>query len=195
MGSHSVAGDDDDDDDDLDDGEKGKGKGKGKSRSRVRASEAVKPKTYLGVLTRRQEKQMREQEERLHNSMAKLVTTGKKIIHRDISLEDWSEPSDTSNPLSDFSSHDLIRNNIAEPQNFDEPVMSNLPDNEIKVLSQVPPSTVAESSSIWNLSLNPFSYYRRNQNESGRVGSIPDDANIQPQQSSTPNQSQNRDDS
>ena len=188
---HSV-GDDDDEDELIDDG---KNKGKGKNRPRVRASEAVKPKTYIGVLTRRQEKLMRDQEERLQGSMSKLVTTGKKIIQRDISLEDWSEPADISNPLSDFSSHDLIRNRIAEPQNFDEPIVSNLPNNEINVLSNVPPSTVAEPSSIWNLSLNPFAYYRRNQNESGRVDSIPDDANIQPQQSSTPNQSQNRDDS
>ena len=193
--SDSSAGQSVDDDDDDEQNDDGKGKGKGKNRPRVRASEAVKPKSYIGVLTRRQEKLMRDQEERLHGSMSKLVTTGKKIIQRDISLEDWSEPSDTSNPLSDFSSHDLIRNRIAEPQNFDEPIMSNLPNNEINVLSNVPPSTVAEPSSIWNLSLNPFSYYRRNQNESGRVDSIPDDANIQPQQSSTPNQSQNRDDS
>ena len=156
----------------------------------MRASDVVrmKSKEHMGVLTRRREKLMREQEEQIHSSMAKLMVTGKKMVNRDISLEDWSEPSDSSNPLSDFSSHDLIRNRVSEPQNFDEPIVSNCPDNEIHVIANPnPQSTVAETSSIWNLSLNPFSYYRRGQNESGRVDSIPDDANIDPQHSSTPN--------
>ena len=132
---------------------------------------------------------MREQEEQVQSSMVKLVTTGKKMINRDLSLEDWSEPSDASNPLSDFSSHDLIRNRVSEPQIFDEPIVSNCPDNEIHVITNPnPQSTVAETSSIWNISsLNPFSYYRRGQDEAGRVDSIPDDANIDPQHASTPN--------
>ena len=176
--------------DDEDDGTKNKGKGKGRNENRMRASDVVrmKSKEHMGVLTRRREKLMREQEEQIHSSMAKLMVTGKKMVNRDISLEDWSEPSDSSNPLSDFSSHDLIRNRVSEPQNFDEPIVSNCPDNEIHVIANPnPQSTVAETSSIWNLSLNPFSYYRRGQNESGRVDSIPDDANIDPQHSSTPN--------
>ena len=152
---------------------------------------------------------MRNEEVQIQKSMGKLVATGKKLIDRNIPVDDSTDTSDDDlpfeKPVGDFSSDDLIRHRIAEPQTFDEQPPDNLPDDDILVLqNDVPSSNVTESSSVWSLSLNPFSYYmRRNESKAqnateaepmrrtgsdvGRVASIPDDANLNPQCSSTPN--------
>ena len=89
----------------------GKSKGKGIGKARPRAKEAALSKRFDGALTRRREKKMREEEERIQRSMGKLMSTGKKLINRDIALDNSTDSSDNElpheNPVGDFSSHDL----------------------------------------------------------------------------------------
>ena len=156
-------------------------------------------------MTRRRERQMRIDEDNINKGMSKLVTTGKKLINRNIQMDDLTDTSDESppvvNPIADFSSHDLIRRNVANPQIFDEPIPVQPSVSEIaRVSVNSLPSNVSEASSVLSI-LNPFSYYmRKNDTPSGaeagpapkssvgRVESIADDANIDPQLSSTPKQ-------
>ena len=141
--------------------------------------------------------------------MGKLVATGRKLINKDIPADGSTDSSDNElpfeNPVGDFSSDDLIRHRIAEPELFNEPLPANLPNDDILVLSNDASSpNVTESSSVWSLSLNPFSYYmrgnrsrpqatadpeplQRTASSVGRVASVPDDASLKPQCSSTPN--------
>ena len=60
---------------------------------------------------------MQEEEDRLQKSMGKLVATGKKISDQNPDETDSSN-DDIANvdPAVDFSSHDLIRNRIANPE-------------------------------------------------------------------------------
>ena len=179
---------------------KGKGVGKNRPGPKPRASEraATKTKQYAGVLTRRQEKRMQEEEERLRKSMGKLVSTGKKITDPD-ETDSSNDEIANDNLAVDFSSHDLIRNRIANPEIFDEPVAAGPPNPVIDVISVNAPSSSsatakAESSSMWSLSLRSFSFYRRNTEapaETGRVESVAEDAILQPpQHTSTPNQNE-----
>ena len=183
-----------------------KGTGKNHPGSRIR-SQDVRSKTepYAGAMTRRRERQMRIDEDNINKGMSKLVTTGKKLINRNIQMDDLTDTSDESppvvNPIADFSSHDLIRRNVANPQIFDEPIPVQPSVSEIaRVSVNSLPSNVSEASSVLSI-LNPFSYYmRKNDTPSGaeagpapkssvgRVESIADDANIDPQLSSTPKQ-------
>ena len=108
---------------------------------------------------------MQEEEDRLQKSMGKLVATGKKISDQNPDETDSSN-DDIANvdPAVDFSSHDLIRNRIANPEIFDEPAAANPPNNEIAVVSLNAPSSSsaaveAEPSSVWSLSLKAFSFY------------------------------------
>ena len=152
---------------------------------------------------------MRDEEKRIQKGMGKLVATGKKLINRDIPTDHSTDTSDNElpfeKPIGDFSSDDLIRHRIAEPELFNEPPQANLANDDILVLSNDASSpNVTESSSVWSLSLNPFSYYmrgnrsrpqaaveqeppQRTASSVGRVASVPDDASLNPQCSSTPN--------
>ena len=81
-------------------------------------------------------------------------------------------------------------------------------DDEIRIISANVPTNTSESnqtesSSVWSLSLNPFSYYlKRNEKvstgteqntarkasvEVGRVESVTDETSLNPQLTSTPN--------
>ena len=141
---------------------------------------------------------MQEEEERLRTSMGKLVATGKKIADLD-ETDSSNDEIANANPAVDFSSHDLIRNRIANPEFFDEPVTADPPNADIDVISVNAPSSSsaaaeAESSSVWSLSLKAFSFYRRRSEvpaETGRVESVAEDAILQPpQHTSTPNQNE-----
>ena len=116
-----------------------KGKGVGK---KTRASEvAKKTKSYMGVVTRRRQKQIRDTEANLKKSMKKLLSTGRVLI--------------------DTSSEDLIRSDIAEPGRFGEPAQPG-PSKEGIVVSDdgVPSSIQSDTSGRWSFAFHPL-YMRR----------------------------------
>ena len=191
-----------------------KNKGVGKNRVRASKQAATKIKSYTGAVTRRRGKQLQEEEELMAKGMGKLVSTGKKMIHRDLASDDQVDDQNSDNdehdvkPITEFSSHDLIRQNIARPEAFDEEPQPGSNDLiTVSIDQSANQSAPAESSSMWSISLNPFSYYRRRSestvpNESGegedaaagtsgtaagRIGSVTDAACANPQFASTPN--------
>ena len=108
------------------------------------------------------------------------------------------------NAVRDFTSHDLIRNRVAEPSVFDDPPQGPSSNELIHVPATLPPSSVNEQPSSCSSNLNPFSYYgQRSENPekevdpestakkpdraTGRVEPVDDEILSNPQGSSTPN--------
>ena len=130
----------------------------------------------------------------------KLLSSSRKIISGK-NADESTDNAEYDNPreelVGDFSSHDLIRHNVANANVFDDPVpVTNKNDLLVLTNNDSPSSSTAEPSGSWSFSLNPFSYYRQkaepqtreNRAErTGRVESIDDELYAEPQCSSTPN--------
>ena len=96
-------------------------------------------------------------------------------------------------PIGDFSAEDLIRQRVAAPEVFDEPVTPG--SNDVVIAAPTVRGEVdAIESNTWSLSLNPFSYLtgrgnastqQRNVNNN-RVESVTEEGCAPPQCSSTP---------
>ena len=105
----------------------------------------------------------------MKTSTDKLLAVGRKLTNRNLE-DDLTDDDDTNPPLlaSDFSSHDLIRNNIAAPQTFDEPVVQPENEDEIVIVSHenvVPTTQIDNLRSRWSYSFNPFSYLQRTESQ------------------------------
>ena len=135
-------------------------KGKGKGKNRTKASEQAMTKTkFAGAHTRLQAKLEREAKEKVKSGMDKLLSSSKKLTD-DSDIADLSEPDQ---PLvGDFSSHDLIRNRIADPPVFDEPIPPDPTADSIVIVSHknVPRTEVGNVNSRWSFSINPMNYFR-----------------------------------
>ena len=175
------------------------------TKMRASATAMERTKSQQRVTTRWQQKQAREKEEKLRQTTQKLLSSSRKIVEeqtdRPAEQPSYDEPEESI--VGNFSSHDLIRHNIANPNVFDDPV--DLITNDLQVIpaNEPIPSTTAEPSSSWSFSLNPFHYMQRAETQDkvtatrpeptrrtsvvGRVESIGDELNAQPQCSSTPN--------
>ena len=145
-----------------------KGKGKGKT-SRPRQSEIALEKSNFGSMeTRSRVKVRQEAQKRMRTSTDKLISTGRKLTNRNID-DDLTDDDDVEGPPvlnDDFSSHDLIRNNIADPHLFDEPPSQPENENEIVIVSHenaIPTTQIDNLRSRWSYSLNPFSYLQRSE--------------------------------
>lgn len=132
------------------------------------------PEERGGVLTRhqrrREEERLRKQLEIrdiMRKGMSKLHSSGEKMLRDSgpISEEDnLSSLSQPPPPISPFSTHDLIRNRIAEPEIFDVPTVdqSGTSDhNEILVIStenQAATSSIELVDNVSRFSFNPLSF-------------------------------------
>ena len=139
---------------------------------------------------------MREEEEKVRSGLEKLVSTGKRLI--DCENVGPSERSGDQPPLSaptgNFSSHDLIREKVADPSSFDGEDQPENNDNELIVVSPENAPSRIDNVNRWSLnSLNPFAYLQRPQDdENGGNGAANDDTGEvevdveEPQLASTP---------
>ena len=184
------------------DSHKGKGKGKNRPNAKELPSKASE---RGGMLTRGREREMREEEENVRVGLEKLLSTGKKLIDRDgdgPSERSGDQPPHSA-PIGDFSSHDLIRERIADPPSFDREDQPKKDNEELVVVSsENVPANVDNVNNRWSLtSLNPFAYLQRPQDEvsgdenpandgSGPANvASPRDVSVEePQLASTPNE-------
>ena len=135
-------------------------------RKARKASSIAESKTkYAGPTTRRREKKKLKDEESIQKGMSKLIDTGKKLLDRTVSIDSSDDEAPQGNPMSDFSSHDLIRNRIGRPESFDEPVQGPSTEVENVVISK---PNDARAQSRWSLSsLNPLSFFGTESVQSG----------------------------
>ena len=160
------------------DSHKGKGKGKSKSKSKTKEPPG-NPSERGGMLTRQRGKEMRV-EEGMKLGMEKLVSTGKGLIDHDTDGPSGrpDEQPPFSPPTGSFSSHDLIRERIADPSSFDEEDQPGNNDNALIIVSRDNvPTRVDNVNSRWSLpSLNPFAYLQRPQDDEIGVENPDNDA-------------------
>ena len=174
-------------------------KGVGKNRPKASETARTKTKSYTGAVTRRREKMLRDEEENIRKGMKKLLSTSRQLLDDSLSPNDDSANEQrVGKPIADFSSHDLIRSRVAEPESFDETdtSASQNTNNDILVLSSNTNRSENPERS-WSFSLNPFSYLTRpdvkfeptaqQHPDRGRIESIDGDLQTEPQHSSTPN--------
>ena len=141
---------------------------------------------------------MREKEDNIRRATKKLIATSK-----DLSETEPSESNRTNEQgaiekrvTGDFSATDLIRQNIADPNVFDEQLPPS-DDDEMVVATPQPAeshsSTLADFTSTWTLNsaywkIPPARYPNKAQGSVGRVESVTEEGCATPQCSSTPNQ-------
>ena len=150
----------------------GKGKGVGKSRAKAKNVTPSKSLEHVGSITRGREKKMRE-EMLAKAGMEKLVSAGRKLI--DGESGNLSETADDqhlcSKPIDDFSSHDLIRQRIADPPAFDELEKEKDGNDDLIVTvatgSQYSIHGTESANSGWGFSLNPFTFLQRQESAEG----------------------------
>ena len=138
----------------------------------------------------------------MKSGLEKLLNTGRDLVENP-DQSDLSDPDTPSQPIvGDFSSHDLIHGNVADPPSFDEPNMQNPPPDDIIIVSPVNtvPRTESENVSRWSFSMNPLSFFQRSENpasgcvanekELGNAGrEIEQTVSVSsPQHTSTPNE-------
>ena len=136
----------------------------------------------------------------------KLLATSKSLLEGEESDDNIVDEQGVvpEKPICDFSANDLIRQKVANPEAFDE--TPPVPNNEMVTVEappqEVPSSVLADLTSTWTLSLNPFSSIfmpisdRARANNAtevpsantGRVHSVTEEGCASPQLSSTPNQ-------
>ena len=153
----------------------------------------------------RKAKEARARSESMKRSTGKLLSTSERLVQEGMSLDANTDAvAPTGNVVGDFSSHDLIRNRVAEPSVFDDPPQGPSSNELIHVPATLPPSSANERPSSWSSILNPFSYYgqraenpekevdpesttKKPERATGRVESVDDEILSNPQGSSTPN--------
>ena len=95
----------------------------------------------------------------------------KKVLSSSRKLTDDSDPADledVSQPLvGDFSSHDLIRNRIADPSTFEPPPKGPPSDDIVVVSDNALKAELGNVNSRWSFSMNPLSYFQRSDNQPG----------------------------
>ena len=70
----------------------------------------------------------------MKSGLEKLLNTGRDLVENP-DQSDLSDPDTPSQPIvGDFSSHDLIHGNVADPPSFDEPNTQNPPSNDIIIV-------------------------------------------------------------
>ena len=151
--------------------EESKMSGKNKSREKP-SSIALGKSKYLGAVTRRQSRKMREDEENLKRGLKKLNATGKRVVDRSL------DPNETLNLTDDgiadpvfedfFSSNDLIRNNISDPTTFEPPKSTPVNDPIEIVTVQNIPTSKQDSVVDRIFSFNPLSFLQRTDPEEHR---------------------------
>ena len=187
--------------------ERGKGKGKGSSKNKALTNSLTLRHTNdNGMLTRRRRLLMQQKEERMKRTTMKLLATSKSLLEGEESDDNIVDEQGVvpEKPICDFSANDLIRQKVANPEAFDE--TPPVPNNEMVTVEappqEVPSSVLADLTSTWTLSLNPFSSIfmpisdRARANNAtevpsantGRVHSVTEEGCASPQLSSTPNQ-------
>ena len=149
--------------------------------------------------TRRQKALLKEHEERIAVSMRKLVSSGRKL----------SETDDTGqtpeNLAGDFSSADLIRHRITEPEVFDTPDSGSVENTEMQTPTSVRVAAIShgELTSTWTVNIEPSGILRPTATQPrppggrgrgnlaeqtvGRVESVTEEGCANPQLTSTPN--------
>ena len=188
--------------------------GGGNKSSRNKASETASGKTkqaqreYSGAITRHRERRRRKEEELMRRGLTKLLDTGRKLTDSDTGLDESDDDEDLlprQQPIGDFSSADLIRNNVASPPSFDNEPQNVDANTDVMIIAHdvdtnLQSSTVDNLNSRWSFSLNPFSFLQRSEQEqnaggeprasdklNAAVGSVSEEATVQPQCASTPN--------
>ena len=120
--------------------------------------------------------------------MEKLIAAGKSLIEGEITVSPTESGPSRPDPIGDFTSHDLIRSNIADPRSFDEAappneendniLIANAGKDEVLVVSKDQnPASVDNVNSRWSFSFNPLNYLQRQDSEPNRGVEANDDAN------------------
>ena len=177
-------------------------------QSRKASVNAMSKIKWYSAMGTRKAKQVRERTESMKRSTGKLLSTSRQLVENDSLLDDQTDGTDgmaiPEQIVGDFSSHDLIRNRIAEPFAFNDPPQGPSNNELIHVPATLPSSSAAEQTSSWSSMLNPFSYYmqrtenpekttdpdsmtRKPECATGRIESIDEEILSTPQCASTPN--------